>query len=402
MRFKDNGKFNDVYGKTYVGANLIQGQACYEGTPFFSQNPANPGDRVGVFPEAANDTLESACRAALQALEPWQKQLPSQAELFQANMALLLEAQQNSLASLLTRETGMVWAQSQALLTALRTALAQKSFTDPAANHERDLPAARALISPSFLPGALPLNDILAALLAGHSLVWKVWDQVPTFAYVFAQIMKQAGLPPGVLNLIHGSEAVESGLLRQIESGRLAPLACESVSENLAKVQSVSHESDLEQAVNTALQALTSPEQQRGSHNVVLEAKIAEAFKTRLLRRLQNVKLGDPNLDHKVQCGPLSDSLSLKMFLAHLNWGKSDGAQLLSGKGRLSRESKPENFIGDPDAGYFVWPAIWDQLKPGMKLAINPVYGPSLRLFTVADQSAAVALGVELGLSKPS
>ncbi len=393
MRFKDNGKFNDVYGKTHVGANLIQGIPAYQGELFFSRNPANPADRVAVFPEASAADVEAACQAAQTALESWQNAPVSELEMVRANLALLLETGRDRLAGLLTRETGKVWAQSQnqiqSLLPLVSPALADSSESGLIVY----LPGALALNSET----AFPLREILLALFSGHTVVWKVWDQAPAFAYAFARLLMQAGLPPGVLNLLNGGESVVAHLRRQIETGSIHMLNLPNGgSSHQAQPQLVLAETNLEQAVTAALKALVCFEQSPFSQPVILQAQIAEDFKRRLLRRLQNFKLGDPNLDHTVQIGPLSHQQALNLFLAHLNWGKSDGGHLLSGKGRLSRESKPDNFVGDPDAGYFVWPAIWDQLKPGMKLATNPVWGPSLSLFTVADHSAAAALALAL------
>ncbi|MBT9547745.1 MAG: aldehyde dehydrogenase family protein [Candidatus Sericytochromatia bacterium] len=397
MRFKDNGKFNAVYGKTHVGANLIQGIPAYQGELFFSRNPANPADLVAVFPEASAADVVAASLAAHTALESWQNTSLSDREQIQANFALLLETQLETLASLLTRETGKVWALSKSQLLALPALagqnLAGQDFVNSPEEPVTHLPGALALLS----EGALPLPEILLALFSGHTLVWKVWDQAPAFAYAFASLLMQAGLPPGVLNLLNGGDIVETQLRSQIELGQLRLMSASNQgSTSRAKPQIVLADADLERAVTVALNALACFEQHNFALPVILQAPIAEDFKRRLLRQLQKVKIGDPHLDHKVQLGPLSHPRALNLFLAHLNWGKSDGGHLLAGKGRLSRESKPENFVGDPDAGYYVWPAIWDQLKPGMKLATNPVWGPSLGLFTVADHSAAAALGLAL------
>jgi acyl-CoA reductase-like NAD-dependent aldehyde dehydrogenase len=399
MRFKDNGKFNTVYGKTHVGANLIQGIPAYQGELFFSRNPANPADIVAVFPGASALDVEAACQAAQNALESWQNTSLSDRELIQANFALLLETQLETLAGLLTRETGKVWelskSQLQALLVLVGQDLAGQDFVNSPEEPVTHLPGALALLSES----AWPMREILLVLFSGHTLVWKVWEQAPAFAYAFVSLLMQAGLPSGVLNLLNGGNAVEIHLRLQIEEGQVQEMRLQNKnSVKRAKPQIVLADADLEQAVTDALKALTCFEQRNFSHPIILQAPIAEDFKRRLLRQLQTFKMGDPHLDHKVQLGPLSHPQALNLFLAHLNWGKSDGGHLLSGKGRLSRESKPDNFVGDPDAGYYVWPAIWDQLKPGMKLARNPVWGPSLSLFTVAEHSAAAALGLELGL----
>lgn len=401
MRFKDNGRFNEVYGKTHLGAHLIQGQAVYLGERFFSRNPANPSDLVGIFPTARPEDLEAACQSAIQALVSWQNSGIAQREMVLANLALLLEAQHQNLVSLLTRETGKVWARSAQQLQAL-TAFARQGLSSDLVG----LPArpAALVLSQDSLSAALPLREILQALVEGHTVIWKPWSHAPAFASTFACLLQQAGVPAGVLNLLHGGEAVQTGLNALIASGRLQafPWPAPPAPADMTQPQWVLDDAPLEEAVSSALAAMTavtawsSLEAGNRPHKVVLQANIAENFKRRLLKRLQQVKIGDPNLDHGVHCGPLCHRQALNLFLAHLHWGKSEGAQLLSGQGRMSRTNKPDNFVGDPDAGYFVWPAIWEQLKPGMKLATAPVWGPSLGLYTVADRSEATALEMRL------
>lgn len=398
MRYKDNGKFNRIYGKTLLGAHVIHGQSIWAEARLVSRNPANPGDQVAVFPEAGPAELEQARLSAEQAWSVWQNTPSAERREILWRLALLLEVQQEKLAHLITRELGIVWAQSLAQIHGLIVQLKRGDAQGGTVPEDISDKQAVGVFGASGAKGAnkwptaaASFFTLLQVLFQGRPLIWLAWQEAPALAYTLASLCLQAGMPPGCLNCLVGGEELFSALQQGLATGRYRDLDnLLTVVEKSLHPQIVMRETPLAQAVSTALEGL-SQQLGGGMWPVVIQASVEDAFKRLLLRQFQTYRLGDPCLDHCVKTGPLSHQAAMGRFLQHLQVGKSQGAHLLSGKGRLTRENKPENFVGDPDAGYYVWPAVWQQLTPEMNGFFQSVYGPCLGLFRVVDMEQAQA-----------
>jgi acyl-CoA reductase-like NAD-dependent aldehyde dehydrogenase len=106
-------------------------------------------------------------------------------------------------------------------------------------------------------------------------------------------------------------------------------------------------------------------------------------------------------LDSSVLYGPMIDEHYLIHFLEHFEKAQQDGATLLYGNGRITKDNKPVNFSGDPSTGYFVWPTIWGDVKIHQWIAQNEVFGPAVGILEIGsiEEAIEIANGTNYGLS---
>lgn len=419
MRYKDNGRYNEVYGKTLLGHHLIDGQMSgkrwetHGQAHLISHNPACPEDHVGLFPQAESEALEAALSAAHHSGPRWWQHSTQARRQSLAPLAPLLVAHRDILTQTLTRETGFSQAESQAEFAALSQRL-QQFLHQTTSVQPTATPGVNLLLSASTSPLADPGTKLLSALLRGQTVIWKPGSKASATAYLFGQLLLQAGLPKGAFNLLHGGPQVGAQLLQAATEGRVQQItlsgsrAVADKLETLCRRHQIAHElalrgknslivmedAHLDLALKGALWSSFGRGGQRRSStgNLILHHKIADRFRNEFLKAVQKLKIGDPNLSHEVFLGPLLSAETVQLFLKHRQWAPQQGAQLLYGKGRMSRDHKPQVFVGDPDAGHYVWPLIWAQVKAEMKIAQLECPGPTVNLIEVADFDEALAV----------
>ncbi|MGV3527027.1 MAG: aldehyde dehydrogenase family protein [Candidatus Sericytochromatia bacterium] len=354
-----------VYGPTLVDPSL---RPLSDQSPgLCTYNPASRSDCVGIWPVPSAERLTSALQQASVAAHAW-AQLPQTArqEIF-TRFDELLTAHETELSRLLSRETGQLLAQSKEMIPSLRPLRAG------------DAP----------LPAAL----LLQTLLAGQAIVW-LGAHLPALSTRWCQLFAQAGLPEGLLQHIwlpaaYGHLANTDALPEGVRlMGPSAPASPPSLPPFVLR-----DDMSLDAAVQSASEAAYTHAAQApfGRGLILLPTQRAAAFRTRFLKASENLSIGDPLLNQRIHYGPLPDQAHLDTFLDQLQRGQQAGAKLLMGKGRISREHKPKNFVGDPE-GLYVWPQIWDQVTPEMVRNGPPLVGPTVRLLEVPDQGTAMAL----------
>jgi aldehyde dehydrogenase (NAD+) len=226
------------------------------------------------------------------------------------------------------------------------------------------------------------------------------------------EIFEEAGVPPGVLNLVVGAgaevgdELVENSAVKAVSftgsnevgsalytqgASRLKKVQCEMGGKNPLVVL---EDADMGLAVESALQGAFGSTGQRctaTSRAIVVES-VADEFVRRLAERTAQLKVGD-GAQPGVNVGPSVDESQYKTVLKYLEIGKQEGARLVCGGEALRG--------GSYDRGYFVQPTIFDHVKPGMRIAQEEIFGPVLSVIRVTDfeQAIEVANGVVYGLS---
>jgi len=162
-------------------------------------------------------------------------------------------------------------------------------------------------------------------------------------------------------------------------------------------------DADLDNAVSGALWAAFGTAGQRctSAGNILVDAPVYEAFKQKFLAAVQNIKIGNPLEHETVLYGPFINERFMQNWQQHYEWGKKDGATLLYGQDRISQNNQPEGFQGNPDAGYFGWPTVWENVQPGMQLFQREIFGPTINLVKVngIEEATEFANRVEYGLS---
>lgn len=439
MKYIDNGTFTTTYGKTLMGGNLINGKDVNMDSKekVTSRNPNDIQDIVGQFPVSREKDVADAVQAAQDQFKAWKNTpAPVRAQVI-GKLGEIVSEHKEELSKLVSREIGKTLKEARGeVQEVIDTCHFFQSegrrlygMTVPSEMKNKELFTYRrpfgvvAIITPSNFPIAVASWKAIPALLCGNTVVWKTPPEAPTIAYVFAKLWQQAGLPNGVLNVIHGDGQTGSILMDQVNHGkiqkvsftgstRVGKLIGEICGRNLQTPSLelggknplvVMDDANLDLALEGALWASFGTAGQRctSAGNIILHKKIAKEFTEKFIEKASNVKIGNSYKDQSVLYGPMIDEHYLIHFLEHFEKAKADGAQLLYGKGRITKDSKPTNFSGDPTSGYYVWPTIWGNVKINQWIAQNEVFGPAVGLIEVGsiEEAIDVANGTPYGLS---
>jgi len=266
-----------------------------------------------------------------------------------------------------------------------------------------------AIITPWNFPIAIPCWKMAPALIAGNTIVFKPATLTPWTAQRTIELLEEAGLPPGVVNLIYGSgSAVGDQLVRHkairavsfTGSNEVGTHVYTEGAKRLLKVQCelggknplvVLEDADLELAAVATSQGAFGSTGQRctaTSRAIVIDS-VADKFVELLAALAQKVVVGDP-LAEGVTMGPSVDPGQFKTVLGYLDVARGEGAKLVTGGKRTGE-----------DHGLFVEPTIYDGVRHTMRIAKEEIFGPVLSVIRVKDfdEAVHVANDVDFGLS---
>ena len=408
--------------------NLIDGkwQPARDGETYENLNPADTRDVIGRFAASGPADVEASFSAAAAALPAWSDMpAPKRGEiLFRA--ADLLEQRLADIAEGMTREEGKTLPEARG--EAGRAAHVLRYFGGEGARLTGEtVPSERpgvfaftmrrplgvvALITPWNFPIAIPAWKLGPALISGNTVVLKPAAPTPLTAVRLAEALQDAGLPPGVLNLITGPSSRSGKAILADERlkavsftgscstgdslrEKLDPRGIRSQLEMGGKNPTiVLRDADLEQAVEiVAGSAFHSTGQKcTATSRVIVEKPILGAFTEALVERTRRMRVG-PGLQDSIEIGPCIDAKQMKTVLDYIEIGKQGGAKLLCGGRRLEE--------GELQHGFFVEPTIFGGVTASMIIARQEIFGPVLAVMEASDMDEALALanGVSFGLS---
>jgi alpha-ketoglutaric semialdehyde dehydrogenase len=406
--------------------NLINGkwQPAKSGKTFQSINPAKPSDIVGLFPASDKQDVDEAVAAAKKAYETWRlTPAPRRAEILFKAGQLFIERKE-ALSQELTREMGKVIAEArgdiQEVIDMVFYAAGEgrRMFgqTTPSELPNKFAMSVRvplgviAAITPWNFPMAIPSWKIAPALVCGNTVVFKPASDTPLVATRFVEIMEEAGLPPGVLNMVTGGGAVVGDAIMAHPDVKLVSFtgSCEvgrHVNEKCAPTFKrvslemggknaiiVMDDANLELAVDGIVWGAFGTAGQRctAASRVIVQKGIHAQLRDKLVARTKALKLGY-GLDAGVDVGPVINEASLKKVESYVQIGKDDGADLICG-GSRAPEAGP---------GWFFQPTIFDNVKRNMRIAQEEIFGPVTAIIPVNDlkEAISVANDIEFGLS---
>src|SRR5215510_3866949 len=389
-------------------------------------NPANTDDVLGTVRQATREEARSAVEAAANAFRGWRSTPAPARGRIVAKAARLLEENKEELAQLLTHEEGKTIAESRGeLQRSINVAefCAGESRRMNGETIQSELPSnfaytikqplgVVACVTPWNFPVAIPVWKIAPALVAGNTVVFKPATLTPATGVRIVELFAEAGIPPGVLNLIigSGSEAgdaiINHPAVKAVSftgSNQVGIRLYEEVSRRGAKVQCemggknpvvIMEDADMELAVESTAQGAFFSTGQRctATSRAVVINKIADEFVERIVKRAQSIRIGD-GMNPQTEMGPSVDENQFKTVLEYLNIGREDGATLLCGGERA--------FGNGLDKGYFVKPTVFDHVTPDMRIAREEIFGPVLGVIRVKDfdEAMQVANDTEFGLS---
>ncbi len=419
--------------------HIIDGREVDSPTTTLSRNSSDLSDIVGEFPNATLDQVRDACIAARRASDPWKNTpAPIRGEII-GSIGAAIAREKEALSRLVAREMGKTLKEARGdVQEAVDTCHFFQSEgrrlygqTVPSEMPRKELMTYRrplgvaAIVTAGNFPIAVPSWKIIPALLTGNTIVWKPSEDSPACSFAFAKLCEEAGLPTGVLNIVFGGGAGGAGeyLVQMMDERRLNKFAftgSTAVGRKIGEVAGrnlitptlelggknplvVMADADIENAVAGALWASYGTGGQRCTScgNIIIDAPVYDAFRDRFVAAVKALKIGDPLKHPDVLYGPFINERFFRSWEKHYQLGKADGATLIYGKGRITADSRPDGFIGNPDAGFYGWPTIWEGVTPQMKLFQTEVFGPTINLVKVngIEEAIAAANTADYGLS---
>jgi methylmalonic acid semialdehyde dehydrogenase len=389
-------------------------------------NPANTDDVLGTVRQAKREEARTAVEAAAESFRGWRATpAPARGKIV-ARAARLMEEHKEELAQILTREEGKTIGESRGELqrsinVAEFCAGESRRLTGETIPSELPLNFAYtirqplgvvACVTPWNFPVAIPVWKIAPALVAGNTVVFKPATLTPATGVRIVELFEEAGVPPGVLNLIIGSgsdagdEIINHPAVKAISFTGSNPVGIrlyEQASRRGAKVQCemggknpvvIMEDADMDLAVESTAQGAFGSSGQRctATSRAVVVNQIAEEFVERIAKRAESMRLGD-GADPNTEMGPSVDENQFNTVLRYIDIGREDGATLVCGGSRATGNGL--------DKGYFVRPTVFDHVTPDMRLAREEIFGPVLSVLRVKDfdEAMQVANDCEYGLS---
>jgi acyl-CoA reductase-like NAD-dependent aldehyde dehydrogenase len=389
-----------------------------------SVNPAT-GEVLGVAPDSSAADVDRAVRAAAEAWPSWRATpAPRRAEiLFRA--AELLVRHKEELARLATREMGKILTETrgdvqEAIdMTYFIAGEGRRlhGYTTPSEMPRKAAYCVRqplgvvGVITPWNFPVAIPSWKIVPALVCGNTVVFKPAPETPLTAAAFTALLVEAGLPPGVLNLVTGGDETGAALVDHpgialisftgsTDVGLQVAARCQARGVRVSlemggkNAAIVLDDADLELAADALTWSAFGTTGQRctACSRIVVTPRAHREVVERLADRARRLRLGD-GLDPATDMGPLVSASQRQRVETYVEIGRREGATVVLG-GERPR-------VPGLERGFFYAPTILDGVTPGMRVAQEEIFGPVVGVMDAASLEEAIEIvnGVRYGLS---
>ncbi|MDJ0827738.1 MAG: 5-carboxymethyl-2-hydroxymuconate semialdehyde dehydrogenase [Rhodobacter sp.] len=410
-------RFREAGVRNLIGGHSVAAQS---GATFQTLTPVDEGVICDVAQGAAAD-IDAAAQAAQAAFPAWRDLAAAERKKVLHRIADRIEARAEEIALCESWDTGQpIRFMAKA---ALRGAENFRFFADraPAARDGQALPSPTLMnlttrvpigpvgvITPWNTPFMLSTWKIAPALAAGCTVVHKPAELSPITASLLCEIAHEAGLPPGVWNLVNGFGEDAGRALTEHPAIRAIAFVGESQTgsaimrqgaETLKRVHFelggknpvvVFEDADLDRALDAAIFMIYSLNGERctSSSRLLVQSTIAEAFTVRLAERVAAITVGHP-LDPATEVGPLIHRVHLDKVTGYFEVARAEGATIAAGGQRRG------------DAGCYVAPTLLTGAKPEMRIAQEEIFGPVLTVlpFDTEDEALKIANGVPYGLT---
>jgi alpha-ketoglutaric semialdehyde dehydrogenase len=411
--------------KTYQ--NYIAGEWCdaSSGETFESTSPAN-GEAIGTFPLSSGEDVNRAVAAAKAAFEEWRLvPAPRRGEILFRFGQLLID-EKEELSQLMAHEMGKVLAEARGdVQEAIDMSFymggeGRRLFgqTTPSELPDKFQMSVRmpigvvGVITPWNFPIAIPSWKTLPALVAGNTIVFKPATDTPTLGQRYVELLVEAGLPPGVVNVVHGGGGeVGEALVRHPDvrvisltgSRETGVAVLKAAADGLKHVHLelggknaiiVLDDADLDLAVEGIVWSAfgTSGQRCTAASRVIVQRGIYEELQTKLVSAAERLRLG-LGWEDDTDVGPVINQRALEKIHSYTGIGKDEGAKLLTGGEVASGDG-----LGK---GFYYRPTIFGDVEPGMRIAQEEIFGPTTALIPVDsfDEAIRAANGVKYGLS---
>lgn len=395
--------------QNYINGKWVDGKSRFQ-----TINPAN-GEVLAEVAQAEVSDVDAAVSAATEAFRSWRLvPAPARGELL-FKIGSILKERKEELARLLTQDMGKVISEARGdVQEAIDMAYYMGGegrrllgYTAPVEMPNkfgmavRDPSGVVGLITPWNFPIAVPSWKIFPALVAGNTIVWKPSPETPAISAAFVKVFEDAGLPPGVFNLLLapgaevGRALVEHPGVRVLSftgsttTGRAIAGAAARLNKKLSLEMGgknaiiVLDDANLELVVDATLWAAfgTSGQRCTAASRLIVHRGIAAKVKEALVERTKKLRLGD-GLDPSIDVGPVINQSALERIHNYVQIGQKEGARPLLGASVADVGGK----------GFFYSPTLFDGVQPGSTLEAEEIFGPVLSIIEVDSLEEAIEI----------
>jgi malonate-semialdehyde dehydrogenase (acetylating)/methylmalonate-semialdehyde dehydrogenase len=393
----------------WIGGRAVAGTSGRKGAVY---NPAT-GRQAAEVDFATTEEVDAAVQAAKAAFASWRSfSLAKRAELF-FNIRELVHARREEVAKILVSEHGKVLSDAIGevtrglevieyccgIPTLLKSEYSEQASTGIDVYSIRQPLGVVAGITPFNFPAMVPMWMWAPALACGNTFVLKPSEKDPSASIWTAELLKEAGLPDGVFNVVHGDKVAVDAVLTHpdiaavsfVGSTPIARYVYETATSNGKRCQAlggaknhmiVLPDADVDMAADAAVSAAygSAGERCMAISQVVAVGHVADELIEAIKARIPKVKVGD-GMDPSSEMGPLVTREHRDKVASYVENAPGEGAEVLVD----GRE-------GAPGEGFFLKPSLIDNVKPGMKAYEDEIFGPVLGVTRVETYDEAVRL----------
>jgi aldehyde dehydrogenase (NAD+) len=409
--------------KNFINGEWVESRS---GKAYENRNPADTDELIGMFVSSIDEDVDIAVDAAKEAYKTWRLvPAPKRAEILFRAAELLLQRKEE-FSKDMTREMGKILAETrgdvqEAIdMTYYMAGEGRRLFgqTTPSELPNKFAMSVRqsigvcGMITPWNFPMAIPSWKMMPALISGNTVVLKPAEDTPLSSYHLVQVLTEAGVPRGVVNLVSGDGPNAGAPLSQHKEvpvvsftgstavGRIIAQACAPAFKHCSlemggkNIIIVMEDANLDLALDGAVWGGFGTTGQRctAASRVAVHKDVYKEFVDRFVDRVKSLKVGN-GLDASTDMGPCINEQQLKTVMSYVEIGKNEGAKLLTGGNRLG--------TGAYAKGWFHAPTVFGDCAPTMRIAQEEIFGPVVSVIPIEslEQAVDVANGVPYGLS---
>ncbi|MDT9717790.1 aldehyde dehydrogenase family protein [Paenibacillus sp. ClWae2A] len=380
-----------------------------------SINPANRKEVVGYVPTSGVEDLNRAVAAAKEAAKDWRRLSGAERGNYLFQAANVLERRADEVAEAMTREMGKTLPEAKGEtmrgVAILRyyagEGMRKTGDVIPSTDSEALMFTTRVplgvvgVIAPWNFPVAIPIWKTAPALIYGNTVVLKPAQETAVTAAKVMECFEEAGIPAGVLNLVCGrGSVIGSALAEHPDVGGITFTGSNEVGKRVgsavlargAKYQLemggknpiiIAADADLDLAVEATISGGLKSTGQKctATSKVIIERKVYDTFKEKLLSQIQEIRLGD-GMSSGSWMGPCASEGQLNTVLSYIQKGQDEGAVLLTGGKRGDGPGLEE--------GFYVQPTVFEGVESHMSIAREEIFGPVLALIAVDSLEEAI------------
>jgi 1-pyrroline-5-carboxylate dehydrogenase len=407
---------------------VISGERITTGNIFESINPANRTQVVGRFHKATKELANRAVEAAYETFKIWSSTPAEQRAGLLFSVASIMRQRKHELSAWMIHEVGKSWAEADGdtaeaidFCEFYAHEMLRYAEPQPLAPIESEdntleyIPLGVVVVIPPWnFPLAITVGMTTAAIVTGNTVVLKPSSDAPTIAHKFVELLEEAGLPAGVVNLTTGSGAEVGDVIVDHPKTRIVAFTGSKevglrINERAAKVHDgqiwikrviaemggkdaiiVADDANLDDAALGVVQSAFGFQGEKCSacSRAIVDARVYEPLLERIVERAEKIKVGDPT-DPSTNMSAVVNEKAFKTINEYIEKGTGEGGRLVAGGG------------SDGEQGFFIEPTVIADVKPGDTIEQEEIFGPVLAVIKAQDYDDAlrIANDTQFGLT---